>query len=288
MAGAARARLGSLLALARAAEGRASWAAASAGSGLLNGWGGAAVCCAAGAAAQQRQQQQALLRPWQGFAAHYAKGKARKGGGGGKAPRGAAGDDSDDAGGEGGEEPEYDPSPFEAMMQTAVQHFLHELAGVRSGRATPGLIENITVDAAGDHLPVKACGSVTVRGPQLLAVALFDPGLAKAVEKAIRDSPLGLAPASEGGEVLVKLPRMTNETIDRLVKLVRVEAEGAHVSVRHARQKGMEAIRRAFKAASADDKKRAEKELQKLHDQYVAEVERLTKQKDAELRQHRD
>lgn len=85
--------------------------------------------------------------------------------------------------------------------------------------------------------------------------------LAKAVENAIKTSPLSLNATTEGSEVLVKLPRMTQETIDRMVKLVHMEAEGAHQSIRRARQKGMDAVKKAFKGASQDEKKRQEKEV---------------------------
>jgi hypothetical protein len=85
--------------------------------------------------------------------------------------------------------------------------------------------------------------------------------LAKSVEKAIKTSPLSLTPVTEGSEVLVQLPRMTQETIDRMVKLVHMEAEGAHQSIRRARQKAMDAIKKAFKSASQDEKKRQEKEV---------------------------
>lgn len=88
------------------------------------------------------------------------------------------------------------------------------------------------------------------------------PQLSKAVEKAIRTSPLSLNPTSEGSEVLVQLPRMTQDTIDRMVKLVHMEAEGAHQSIRRARQRGMDAVKKAFKAA--DDRKRAEKEVRRV------------------------
>lgn len=85
--------------------------------------------------------------------------------------------------------------------------------------------------------------------------------LSKSVEKAIRDSPLSLNPTSEGAEVLVKLPRMTQDTIEKMVKLVHMEAEQAHQSIRRARQKAMDAIKKAYRTASADEKKRTEKEV---------------------------
>lgn len=87
------------------------------------------------------------------------------------------------------------------------------------------------------------------------------PQLSKPVEKAIRNSPLSLNPTTEGSEVLVQLPRMTQETIDRMIKLVHMEAEGAHQSIRRARQKGMDAVKKAYKSASEDEKKRQEKEV---------------------------
>lgn len=92
--------------------------------------------------------------------------------------------------------------------------------------------------------------------------------LSKAVEKAIKTSPLSLNATAEGSEVLVKLPRMTQETIDKMVKLVHMEAEGAHQSIRRARQKGMDAVKKAFKSASQDEKKRQEKEVRKWQDPF--------------------
>eukprot|EP00775_Hariotina_reticulata_P011841 gene11841-11985_t len=186
------------------------------------------------------------------------------------------------------DEAEFDPEPIQQLMEAAVEHLQHELSGVRTGRANPGLLENLLVDAQGDRIPIKACGSVTVKNAQLLAVVLYDVTLAKAVEKAIRESPLSFNAQTEGSEVLVKLPRMTKETIEKMVKLVNMEAEGAHQSIRRARQKGMDAVKKIFKNGSADDRKRAEKEIQKLHDEYIGEVERLRKIKDTELREHKD
>ncbi|WIA13115.1 hypothetical protein OEZ85_006713 [Tetradesmus obliquus] len=270
----------SLLALTRAAEVRGCCAAAQALAGSLPCWN--AGSHASSSVQQVHQQDLLLLSPFQGFAAHYAKGKGSKKGGKHKAVEES---EDEDAAAE-AEEPEFDPVPYQRLMEQALEHLQHELAGVRTGRAQPGLIENILVDAHGEHMPVKACGTVTVRNPQLLAVSLYDAELGAAVVKAIRNSPLSLNPAHEGNEVLVQLPRQTKDNIEKMIKLVAVEAEGAHQSIRRARQKGMDAIKKAFNAASADDKKRTEKEFQKLHDQFVADIERLNKLKDAELREH--
>jgi ribosome recycling factor len=236
------------------------------------------------------------------------------------------------------------------MMKAAVEHYSHELAGVRTGRANPGLIENLQVPVSSPseqpsssssssgsgssggkggggshhghaHVPLRALGTVTVRDPQTLAVSVYDPTMAGAVARAIQNSPLGLAaaPGGDGGggggsggggksggassEVLVRLPRMTREVVERMVKLVHAEGEGALQSIRRARQRALDAAKGAFgggggggsgggKGAAAKNKssewQRAEKDVQALVERYTAEVERLKKLKDKELREHRD
>lgn len=170
------------------------------------------------------------------------------------------------------------------LLERAIDHFQHQLAGVRTGRASPGLIESVTVEAYGERVPLTACGTVTVRTAQLLAVSVYDSGLTKAVEKAIRTSPLSLNPSVEGQDVLVPVPRISRDTIDKMIKLVHSEAEGAKISVRNARQKGMDGAKRAY--ADKDERKRAEREVQKLHDQYVQQVDKLKLLKETELREH--
>jgi ribosome recycling factor len=175
-------------------------------------------------------------------------------------------------------------------MAAAIDHLQHELAGVRTGRANPGLLESLPVDHLGERRPLKALAAVTVRNAQVLAVSVFDPDDAAAVVKAIRDSPLALHAAAEGGELLVRLPRLTSEAVEKLVKLVHQEAEAAHVSVRRARARALDALKKAYGAGagSADERKRHEKGVQRLHDKYVAEVDRHRKAKDDELRAHKD
>jgi ribosome recycling factor len=222
-------------------------------------------------------------------------------------------------------------TPKSSLMKSAVEHYTHELAGVRTGRANPGLIENLQVAVEGGgggggsggggsgshhshhphgHVPLRALGTVTVRDPQTLAVSVFDPSMAGAVARAIQNSPLGLAAAPAGsgdggggnscgggGEVLVRLPRMTREVVERMVKLVHAEGEEALVSIRRARQRALEAAKRAYgsagsggssKSGKSSEQQRAEKAVQTLVDKYTAEVERMKKLKDKELRQQRD
>lgn len=133
------------------------------------------------------------------------------------------------------------------------------------------------VEVYGEKSPLKAAAAVSVRGPQLLALSVYDPGAVPAVVKAIRESPLGLEPRQEGKgqEVLVPVPPPTAETVKALEKLVAKAAEAAKVSVRHARHKAMEAAKRAF--ASKDDQKRAEKEVQAAVDAAVGSIADITK-----------
>jgi len=216
--------------------------------------------------------------------------------------------------------------PF-SLMKSAIEHYTHELAGVRTGRANPGLIENLQVPVEGGggggggsgggsgshhqhhphgHVPLRALGTVTVRDPQTLAVSVFDPSMAGAVARAIQNSPLGLAASPAGGgdggsgkaqsagEVLVRLPRMTREVVERMVKLVHAEGEEALVSIRRARQRAFDAAKRAYgggsggKSGKSSEQQRAEKAVQALVDKYAGEVERMKRLKDKELRDHRD
>jgi ribosome recycling factor len=222
------------------------------------------------------------------------------------------------------------------MMKAALEHYSHELAGVRTGRANPGLIENLPVltesppsSSSGGggggggndkshhqpqqhghaHVPLRALGTVTVRDPQTLAVSVYDPAMAGAVARAIQNSPLGLSAVAGGGdgttggkkqqqssEVLVRLPRMTREVVERMVKLVHAEGEGALVSIRRARQKALDAAKRAYGGGGggggggnkSSDLQRAEKAVAALVEKYNGEVERMKKLKDKELREHRD
>jgi ribosome recycling factor len=155
--------------------------------------------------------------------AHYAK-QAGKGKGKGKGAAAASAEQAD-------EEPAVEFSLEEpaAAMQHTIERFQHELSGVRTGRANPGLIESLVVDFQGDRMPLKACGAVIVRGSQTLAVAVYDPSMAPDVIKAIKASPLSLNPQSVGGEVLVQVPKMSKDTIEKMVKLVHMEAEAAKV-----------------------------------------------------------
>ncbi|KAL4422102.1 hypothetical protein ABPG77_001570 [Micractinium sp. CCAP 211/92] len=208
---------------------------------------------------------------WHVQLAHFSK-KAKKGG------SVAAPADAAPAG-----DAAFDMSETKKLMERALEHLQGELANIRTGRAAPGMLDHLKVDVYGDRLPLKACGSVSVRDPQLLVVTVFDSDAVPAVVKAVSESPLRLSPRAEGQEVLVPIPRPTAETLAAMAKVCKVEGEAAKVSVRHARKLAMDA---AKKLGSEDERKRAEKEVQKLTDDMIREVEAVVARKEQAIRSH--
>lgn len=164
-----------------------------------------------------------------------------------------------------------------------MQHLQHELANIRTGRATPGMLDHLKIDAYGERVPMKAVGTVSVRDSQLLAVSLFDPSLANAVVAGIAQSPLKLNPRAEGQEVLVPVPPPTAELLAAMGKMCRSEGETAKVSVRHARKVAMESVRAA---ASEDERRRLEKEVQQLTDKYIDEIDAVVTAKQNDISKH--
>lgn len=169
-----------------------------------------------------------------------------------------------------------------AAMDKAVENSKREFNSIRSGKASTSLLDTVRVDAYGQVMPVSQVASVAAPEPRLLTVTPWDKGLANAIEKAIRDSDLGLNPASQGGVIRVPLPALNEERRRELVKVVHKLAEEGRIAVRHARTHAREAIKKLDKV-SEDDKKHAEKELQKLHDDHIARVDELVKAKEAEI-----
>ncbi|GMH43389.1 hypothetical protein BSKO_11311 [Bryopsis sp. KO-2023] len=175
---------------------------------------------------------------------------------------------------------DFSTKEMENLMEKALDHFRGELSNVRAGRASPGMLDHISVIAYGEKTPMKAVGTVIVKDPQLLGVSVFDPDTVDAVVKAIRESPLNLNPSAEGTEILVPIPKPTKEGLQGLAKVVAKEAEKCKVSVRNGRKVGLE---QAKQLVSEDDKKRAEKDVQKLTDKFVGEVDRIKQVKEKEL-----
>jgi len=173
----------------------------------------------------------------------------------------------------------------EAKMRKSVEVFKSDLSKVRTGRAHTGLLDHVTVDYYGAQTPINQVAKVTLLDARTIAVTPFEKKLAQAIEKAIRDSELGLNPAAAGETIRVPMPLLTEERRKELGKVVHREAETARVAVRNLRRDAIHALKEALKKGevSENDERRAHDEVQKMTDRHVMEIDKLMQQKEAEL-----
>jgi len=173
----------------------------------------------------------------------------------------------------------------EHKMKRSVEAFKADLGKVRTGRAHTGLLDHISVDYYGTQTPINQVANVTLLDARTIGVTPWEKKMAGAIEKAIRDSDLGLNPGTVGETVRVPMPALTEERRKELIKLVRHEAENARVAVRNLRRDANAALKEAFKKKeiSENDERRAQDEVQKLTDRYIAEVDKLLQHKETEL-----
>ncbi|HEY2806225.1 MAG TPA: ribosome recycling factor [Gemmatimonadales bacterium] len=167
-------------------------------------------------------------------------------------------------------------------MDKSMEGTRKEFAAIRTGKATTALLDLIRVDAYGNSMPLNQVGSVAAPEPRLLTVTPWDKGLTQAIEKAIRESDLGLNPASQGGIIRVPIPSLNEERRRDLVKVVNKLAEEGRVSVRHHRQEAMGSIKK-LEHVSEDEKKHAEKDVQKATDEHIKHIDEMVKAKEAEI-----
>ena len=167
-------------------------------------------------------------------------------------------------------------------MDKAVEAVKREFSTVRTGKATTALLDLVRVEAYGNEMPLNQVASVAAPEPKLLTVQPWDKALLKAVEKAILASDLGLTPSNDGNIIRIPLPPLTEERRRELVKVVHKFAEESRVAVRHARTEAINRIKKA-EHVSDDEKKHAEKEVKKLHDDHLKLVEDAVKAKEAEI-----
>ena len=172
-------------------------------------------------------------------------------------------------------------------MDGALETLRREFAGLRTGRASPGLLEPVRVTAYGTEVPLTQVGTVNVPEPRMLTVQVWDRSLVGAVEKAIRDGGLGLNPSSDGQLVRVPIPQLTTERRAELAKAAGRYAEGARVAVRGVRRDGMDQVKAHQKKhdLSEDDIGRWSDEVQKLTDQYIKKVDEALAEKERDIRQ---
>ena len=170
-------------------------------------------------------------------------------------------------------------------MERAVEVTREEFAGVRTGRATPAILNRVTVDYYGTPTPLNQLASFSVPEPRLLVIQPYDRNAMAAMEKAIMQSDLGLSPSNDGQVIRLAFPQLTEERRKELIKVVHGRAEDGKVAVRNVRRHAKEELERLKKDGeiSEDDLNRAEKELQKLTDQHVARIDELLSHKEQEL-----
>lgn len=170
-------------------------------------------------------------------------------------------------------------------MQGAYEAFSKELAGLRTGRASPNFLDPVVVEAYGSPTPLQQVGNVNVPEPRLLTVQVWDNNLIKAVEKAIRDANLGVNPSADGNLIRVPLPELTQDRRKELIKLASKYAEGARVAVRSVRRDGMDQLKKLEKAKelSEDEARRVADEVQTLTDEFVEKVDQALAVKEKDL-----
>ncbi len=170
-------------------------------------------------------------------------------------------------------------------MRKAVAHLQEEFAGVRAGRATPGLVEKLKVDYYGSEVPLQQLAGFSVPEPRVLVVSPYDKGSIKAIEKAIQASDLGINPSNDGQVIRLSFPQLTADRRKELVKVVKHRAEEGRVAVRNIRRQSRHDLEAFEKDGeiSKDELDRAEKELEKLTHEVIAEMDQLLGHKEREL-----
>jgi ribosome recycling factor len=179
----------------------------------------------------------------------------------------------------------HDINELKRRMQGAIQALKQELAGLRTGRASAGLLDPIQVEAYGSHMPLNQLATVSVPEPRLISVQVWDRSMVHAVEKAIANSHLGLTPSTEGQVLRLRIPELNEERRKELVKVAHKYVEAAKVAVRHVRRDGLDVLKKLLKdhQMSEDDEKRAAEQVQKLTDETIAEIDRMLAGKEKEI-----
>jgi len=183
--------------------------------------------------------------------------------------------------------PTFSIDDMKSRMQKSVASLRDELAGLRTGRASASLLEPVMVEAYGTKMPLNQVATVTVPEPRLLSVQVWDRSMATAVDKAIRNSGLGLNPATEGATIRVPLPELNEERRRELTKVAHNYAEQARVAIRHIRRDGMDLLKKLEKdGVLGQDDSRAKADLvQKATDAAIADVDAVVAAKEQEIMQ---
>ena len=173
----------------------------------------------------------------------------------------------------------------EQKMQQSLESFKSSLTKIRTGRANPGLLDTVQVDYYGSMVPISQVANVALLDARTISVSPWEKGMGAKIEKAIRDSDLGLNPASQGDLIRVPMPAMTEERRKELTKIVRAEGEHAKVAIRNLRRDANDNVKKLVKdkLASEDDERRSQDDVQKFTDRYIVDVDKLVSGKEADI-----
>jgi len=176
-------------------------------------------------------------------------------------------------------------STAETKMDQSILAFRNNLTKIRTGRANPALLDSVHVDYYGSQLPISQVANVALLDARTISIQPWEKGMGAKIEKAIRESDLGLNPASMGDLIRVPMPMMTEERRKELTKLVRNEGESAKIAVRNLRRDANEAVKKLVKdkLATEDDHKRSEVEIQKVTDRHVAAIDQMVASKEQDI-----
>ena len=182
---------------------------------------------------------------------------------------------------------QFDQADLKRRMEGAITAFKGDLGGLRTGRASASLLDPITIEAYGSQMPINQVANVTVPEPRMLSVSVWDKSMVASVEKAIRESTLGLNPMTDGTTIRVPLPELNEERRRELVKIAHQYAENARIAVRHVRRDGMDTLKRLEKDGeiSQDESRDKADEVQKQTDQTIASIDSLLAEKEQEIMQ---
>ncbi|MFV9507009.1 MAG: ribosome recycling factor [Oscillochloridaceae bacterium umkhey_bin13] len=174
---------------------------------------------------------------------------------------------------------------YEAHLKKAVEAMRHQLATIRTGRASAGLVEHLSVEAYGSPMPLNQLANISVPEARLIVIQPFDAGMIKTIEKAIQHSDLSINPSNDGRVIRLGIPPLTEERRREMVKVVRSRVEDVKISVRNQRRDAIDQLKEleTEKLISEDDLKRGQDRVQQLTDKCIADLDHLGKEKEAEV-----
>lgn len=182
---------------------------------------------------------------------------------------------------------ELDFNDLKRRMDGALTSFKGDLGGLRTGRASPSLLDPITVEAYGSRMPLNQVANISVPEPRMVSVTVWDKQMVGKVERAIRESSLGLNPITDGATLRIPLPELNEQRRKELVKVAQQYAEGARVAARHVRRDGMDGLKKLEKDGDLgqDESRQQSDKVQKLTDDTISDIDRLLSEKETEIMQ---